>query len=73
MNSGTIKAVLGIINVIMTLTRELDIGYKQLTALMEQAEEEGREVTLEDIEKLDVRSDKARKSLQQAIDEARRG
>lgn len=73
MNSGTIKAVLGIINVVMTLARELDVGYEQLTALMEQAEEEGREVTLEDIEKLDVRSDKARKSLQQAIDEARRG
>ena len=60
------------INMLMTLATELGTSYQELARIMEEAEAQNREVTVEDLESLQVSSDRARKNLDKAIREARK-
>ncbi len=60
------------INMLMTLATELGASYQELARIMEEAEAQNREVSVDDLESLQVSSDRARKSLDKAIREARK-
>ena len=58
-------------NLALGLIRELGVSYDELSSLMQQAEDEGRDLTVDDLESLQTGSDEARAALRQAIEDAR--
>lgn len=60
-------------NTLMTLRRELQVGYDELARVMEKADREGRNLSVEDLRDLRADSDAARESLERAIQAARQG
>lgn len=64
--------VLQAANTLLAFARELGVGYAELAAVMERADREGREVTVDDLEPLRTRSDETRRQLVEAIERARR-
>lgn len=59
------------VNTLLQLARELQVSYQELADIMERAEQEGREVTLDDLESLRTNSDQALERLRKAINAAR--
>lgn len=70
-SAATAINVLRAVNMALTLSRELGVGYQELVRVIDQAGKENREVKLEDLEDLTMNVAQARERLQQAIDEAR--
>lgn len=71
MSSTAAINLLRALNMTLTLTREVGLGYKELGYLIRQAADDNRDVELEDLEGLLANVDGARDRLQQAIDEAK--
>lgn len=58
-------------NALLGAARELRVSYDELAQVMARADEEGREVTVADLEELRSGSEAARDSLRDAIARAR--
>ena len=70
-SAATAINVIRAANLALALVRELGVSYQELADLMEQAEQEGRDLTLNDLESLQDGSEAARESLRKAIEQSR--
>ena len=60
-----------LLNALMEAATQLRVNYKELADVMEEADSEGRDVTVEDLEGLQTDTQEALEDLQKAIREAR--
>lgn len=70
-NATLVLTSVKVASALLGLIRELGISYEELSQVMEKAEKEGREVTVEDLQGLVDSSKEARTSLRDAISRAR--
>lgn len=70
-SAATAINILRAVNMALTLSRELGVGYQELIRVIDQAGREDRDVQIEDLEGLTKDVVEARDRLQQAINEAR--
>lgn len=64
-------SALQLTNALMGLARELRVSYAELAEVMQRAEDEGREVTVEDLDGLRTSAHDKRESLRDAIERAK--